>query len=143
MWNLQGSYPHPFQDVLDKLEYVPSQLEFGCCQKPEALEWTPFLYIDTQEGLDEFAGQLKGVQEIAVDLEAHHFRSFQGLTCLMQVSLPRPVPYHSSTIIQLEIVSKLGMNSAVLVWLVLRVGSWLKSWLLRICWDKIGKMRES
>lgn len=88
----QGNYPHPFQDVLDGLEYLPSQLQPGSCKEPEPLDWTPFLYVDTQEGLDKMAGQLKGEEEIAVDLEAHQFRSFQGLTCLMQVGLWRAVP---------------------------------------------------
>ncbi|KAI9127912.1 hypothetical protein K1719_000905 [Acacia pycnantha] len=30
--------------------------------------------------------ELGAVQEFAVDLEHNHYRSFQGLTCLMQIS---------------------------------------------------------
>jgi exosome complex exonuclease RRP6 len=31
--------------------------------------------------------RLKGVTEIAVDLEAHQYRSYLGFTCLMQVTM--------------------------------------------------------
>lgn len=42
--------------------------------------------METLEGLQELAYKLEGAKEVAVDLEAHSFRSFQGFTCLMQIS---------------------------------------------------------
>eukprot|EP00117_Sycon_ciliatum_P039137 scpid29849/ scgid28969/ Exosome component 10; Autoantigen PM/Scl 2 homolog; Polymyositis/scleroderma autoantigen 2 homolog len=47
---------------------------------------TPLTYVDTVELLEEMCGKLSAETEIAVDLEAHSYRSFQGFTCLMQLS---------------------------------------------------------
>ncbi len=45
-------------------------------------------FVDTEEGLDELICELeKGSQmEMAIDLENHSFRSFQGICCLMQIT---------------------------------------------------------
>jgi len=43
-------------------------------------------YVDTEEGLRGMVAALEGASELAVDLEHHCFRSFLGITCLMQVS---------------------------------------------------------
>ena len=53
---------------------------------PRALRDTPCIMVDTEEGLARMAAVLAGQSAIAVDLEAHTLRSFQGFTCLMQVS---------------------------------------------------------
>lgn len=42
--------------------------------------------MDTEEELRGMADKLTGATEIAVDLEHHSFRTFQGITCLMQLS---------------------------------------------------------
>ena len=42
--------------------------------------------VETPEQLQEMVAQLGDSQELAVDLEHHSFRSFQGFTCLMQLS---------------------------------------------------------
>ncbi|WVZ55531.1 hypothetical protein U9M48_006178 [Paspalum notatum var. saurae] len=49
--------------------------------KPADLEDTPFTLVDDHKGLMELAKKLKNV-----DLEHNQYRSFQGLTCLMQIS---------------------------------------------------------
>ncbi|KAJ1298723.1 hypothetical protein BS78_01G475500 [Paspalum vaginatum] len=54
--------------------------------KPADLEDTPFTLVDDHKGLMELAKKLKSVTEFAVDLEHNQYRSFQGLTCLMQIS---------------------------------------------------------
>lgn len=45
-------------------------------------------YIDTLDGLLEFIECVseKNYTELAIDLEHHNYRSFQGITCLMQLS---------------------------------------------------------
>jgi exosome complex exonuclease RRP6 len=43
-------------------------------------------WVDTPEKLNELAALLDSVQEFAVDLEHHDMRSFQGFSCLIQVS---------------------------------------------------------
>ena len=52
----------------------------------QGLEETPCTYIDTEEQLREMIEELEGATELAVDLEHHAYRTFQGLTCLMQLS---------------------------------------------------------
>ena len=42
--------------------------------------------MESLEQLESMAAQLASAKHIAVDLEAHAFRSFQGFTCLMQIS---------------------------------------------------------
>ncbi|OEL25202.1 Protein RRP6-like 2 [Dichanthelium oligosanthes] len=54
--------------------------------KPPALDDTPFTYVEDLKTLKVLATKLKSATEFAVDLEHNHYRSFQGLTCLMQIS---------------------------------------------------------
>ncbi|XP_015691201.1 protein RRP6-like 2 isoform X2 [Oryza brachyantha] len=54
--------------------------------KPADLEDTPFTLVEDKNGLADLAKKLKSVNEFAVDLEHNQYRSFQGLTCLMQIS---------------------------------------------------------
>ncbi|XP_047045799.1 protein RRP6-like 2 [Lolium rigidum] len=54
--------------------------------KPTALDDTPFTYVEDRKTLEVLATKLKNATEFAVDLEHNHYRSFQGLTCLMQIS---------------------------------------------------------
>ncbi len=61
----------------------PQQIE---AQKYDFLENTPFTYVDTPELLTQMHDNLVNQSEIAVDLEHHNLRSYQGITCLMQIS---------------------------------------------------------
>ncbi|XP_062200590.1 protein RRP6-like 2 [Phragmites australis] len=54
--------------------------------KPPALDDTPFTFVEDLKTLDVLATKLKNATEFSVDLEHNHYRSFQGLTCLMQIS---------------------------------------------------------
>ncbi|KAF8672592.1 hypothetical protein HU200_049279 [Digitaria exilis] len=54
--------------------------------KPPALGDTPFTFVEDLKTLELLATKLKNSTEFAVDLEHNHYRSFQGLTCLMQIS---------------------------------------------------------
>ncbi|XP_010467497.1 PREDICTED: protein RRP6-like 1 isoform X4 [Camelina sativa] len=54
--------------------------------KPLPLEETPFKIVEEVKDLKELAATLQSVEEFAVDLEHNQYRSFQGLTCLMQIS---------------------------------------------------------
>lgn len=82
---------HPYEE-----EIVTAALEMGKKQFKEAdtivfgkLETTPCSFIDSESELFEVAERLKKVSEIAVDLENHSMRSFQGFTCLIQISTRR------------------------------------------------------
>ncbi|KAJ8529014.1 hypothetical protein K7X08_035849 [Anisodus acutangulus] len=54
--------------------------------KPPPLEITPFKLVEEVKDLKQLATKLRAVDEFAVDLEHNQYRSFQGLTCLMQIS---------------------------------------------------------
>ncbi|KAI4348481.1 hypothetical protein L6164_009202 [Bauhinia variegata] len=54
--------------------------------KPLSIECTPFKLVEDVKSLKELASKLRAVNEFAVDLEHNQYRSFQGLTCLMQIS---------------------------------------------------------
>ncbi|CAI5466669.1 unnamed protein product [Closterium sp. Yama58-4] len=56
---------------------------------PPPLEDTPFAYIETREQLAAMAEEIKGEREVAVDLENHNYRSFQGFLCVLQLSTRR------------------------------------------------------
>ena len=74
-------YAHPFTD-----DYIlPDLFDFREVLYPP-IKKTSLTYVDTPEQLDHMLTVLKSQTEIAVDLEAHSHRSYQGITCLMQIS---------------------------------------------------------
>lgn len=52
----------------------------------QELQDTPFTFVDTPAQLAAMADHLQASTEVAVDLEHHQYRSFQGFTCLVQIS---------------------------------------------------------
>ncbi|KAK1649926.1 hypothetical protein QYE76_067731 [Lolium multiflorum] len=54
--------------------------------KPPELSDTPFTFVQDRKTLNKLVRKLKNATEFAVNVEYNHFRSFQGLTCLMQIS---------------------------------------------------------
>ncbi|KAK4382125.1 protein RRP6-like 2 [Sesamum angolense] len=69
--------------VLDFVDRPDSAVE---PVKPLPIEVTPFKLVEDLKGLKQLAIKLRNVDEFAVDLEHNQYRSFQGLTCLMQIS---------------------------------------------------------
>ncbi|KAL9230759.1 hypothetical protein vseg_006070 [Gypsophila vaccaria] len=71
-------------------DFVGMPLPVSCDNQtivvPGPLESTTFTYIDSLDGLHVLRSKLGLVDEFAVDLEANSYRSFQGITCLMQIS---------------------------------------------------------
>ena len=95
-------YPHPYKEEIESLEYRSYQLEVeggdsgehgssGTLKSP-ALSAMKGIWIDTERDLIQLVDRinLDDMREIAIDLEAHSFRSFSGFVCLMQLSLRRP-----------------------------------------------------
>ncbi|CAG8571093.1 7725_t:CDS:2 [Ambispora gerdemannii] len=84
-------FPHPYKYEINHLEYpahmfqVPNsdgngQYMFG------PIDTTTHIFISKEEELTALCAKLDTVQGIAVDLEHHDYRSFQGFTCLIQIS---------------------------------------------------------
>ncbi|XP_074655817.1 exosome complex component 10-like [Tubulanus polymorphus] len=80
------SFLNPYQFELENFKPTAQQLQLEEPQFPSSVEETQFTYVETEAKLKELCEHLKTQTEIAIDLEAHTYRSYQGLTCLMQIS---------------------------------------------------------
>ena len=91
-WNDKGKKivgkagEHPLRAAIEGVTLPSHQLSAGEAVVYPALGDTPLHFVDSEEALSEMIGTLKGLPEIAVDLEHHNYHSFQGFTCLMQIS---------------------------------------------------------
>ena len=47
---------------------------------------TKFTFVNTEATLKYLITHLEGVTEVAIDLEHHNYRTYLGITCLMQIS---------------------------------------------------------
>lgn len=80
------SYLHPYEFELDRFTPQKRQLEIGEVNKPRPIDETPLEFIDTTDKLKALIEELSKEKEIAVDVEHHSYRTFQGITCLLQIS---------------------------------------------------------
>lgn len=79
-------YQHPYYSEIVELQLDPNQLVPKNPLYPQPIEHTQLYYIDTEDKLNEMINILSRQTEIAVDVEYHSFRSYQGFTCLVQIS---------------------------------------------------------
>ncbi|XP_050953284.1 exosome component 10 [Labeo rohita] len=84
--HVDDMFSHPYQYELDHL-VMPESLK---C-KPEVQMYKPLAectcqFINTLDDLVALNEKLARMSEFAVDLEHHSYRSFLGITCLMQIS---------------------------------------------------------
>uniref|UniRef100_A0A6Q2X936 Exosome complex component 10 n=1 Tax=Esox lucius TaxID=8010 RepID=A0A6Q2X936_ESOLU len=79
--HVEDMFAHPYQYELDHLVFSENQLS-----KPEPQVSTKCSFIDNVEDLVAVNEKLTKTTEFAVDLEHHSYRSFLGITCLMQIS---------------------------------------------------------
>ncbi|CAN7986364.1 unnamed protein product [Ixodes hexagonus] len=80
------SYCHPYECEIEHFEATEEQLDLKEQTAPLPLEETPYSFVETVEQLQQMCTDLGKQTEIAVDLEHHSYRTFQGFTCLMQIS---------------------------------------------------------
>lgn len=98
----QEYYPHPYSAEIKALKYRDWQLKVdnedcgkygtsGTLNNPEIAS-AKGVWIDKEDDLIQLVKRINDddCREIAIDLEAHSFRSFNGFLCLMQLSLRRP-----------------------------------------------------
>ncbi|XP_064642526.1 exosome complex component 10-like [Lineus longissimus] len=83
---VSNDYPHPYEYEINQLEYDPSKLEKQVPKEPLPIEETPLTFVDKLPDLEKMISVLRKEQEIAVDLEHHSYRSYLGITCLIQIS---------------------------------------------------------
>ncbi|XP_022335537.2 exosome complex component 10-like [Crassostrea virginica] len=79
-------YPHPYKYELSVFKPTERQLQDKKPEKPLPVEDTPLTFVTTVTELETVLGKLRKEETVAVDLEHHSYRTFQGITCLMQVS---------------------------------------------------------
>lgn len=77
---------HPYEFELERFEPLPEQLLLEEPVKPIAVLETPFVEITEPHQVDQLVEVLRNCKEFAVDLEHHSYRTFMGITCLMQIS---------------------------------------------------------
>ncbi|XP_025996569.1 exosome component 10 [Solenopsis invicta] len=79
-------FNHPYEFELDKFQVPECQLKKRVCVRYKSLDDTRFVFIDKPTDIQTLLEDLRNHKEIAVDLEHHSYRTFQGITCLMQIS---------------------------------------------------------
>ena len=77
---------HPYQYELEQLQMTERYAEVKEPVPPCEFDTTPYEFVTTKDQLNALIEYLHGVTEIAIDLEHHSTRSYQGITCLMQIS---------------------------------------------------------
>lgn len=80
------SYLHPYEFELSKFIPNSAQLTKGTITKPTDLEQTKLMFVDKVVDLNTMVKELSDAAEISIDVEHHSYRTFQGITCLMQLS---------------------------------------------------------
>ncbi|PKA57851.1 exosome complex exonuclease RRP6 [Apostasia shenzhenica] len=80
-----GSFVHPLEK-LSVIDFVDRNIKEDEIVKPLPLDSTPFKLVEGVKELKEVVAKLRAASEFAVDLEHNQYRSFLGLTCLMQIS---------------------------------------------------------
>ncbi|KAG7402051.1 Exosome component 10 [Phytophthora boehmeriae] len=83
---------HPYFPEIRALKYAQWQLEAS--EEPYEmvpLEDASYMWVDTEEKVMQMMQSLTAPEArvIAVDLEHHSYRSYMGLTCLMQISIAK------------------------------------------------------
>ncbi|XP_018608621.1 exosome complex component 10 isoform X1 [Scleropages formosus] len=84
--HMDDMFAHPYQYELDHLLMPESLMSKPEPQMYRPIDETPCKFIDSLEELVMLNEKLAKTTEFAVDLEHHSYRSFLGITCLMQIS---------------------------------------------------------
>ncbi|KAB7494537.1 Exosome component 10 [Armadillidium nasatum] len=79
-------FSHPYHYELEHWDPPEELLKKHDPVKPLPISKTPLLLVANEENLKIIVDELKQEREIGVDLEHHSFRTYQGLTCLIQIS---------------------------------------------------------
>lgn len=106
-----SSLPHPYEYEINHLEYPEHLFESRPPIDPLPFDGSKddagFQWIASVDDLDKMIAKLEVCNEIAVDLEHHNYRSFQGFVCLMQIS-SRTEDYIIDTLELREHLHRLG-----------------------------------
>ena len=81
-------YQHPYRNEILSFSVLTTSLQPSASPPPpQPIEQAPYNHIENLQDLIALCSELEKETEFAVDLEAHTFRSYQGLTCLIQITV--------------------------------------------------------
>lgn len=111
------SYAHPYAPEINAYTYPAAVHTSSPPIPPTDFDKNPATFVDTTEGLHAMVQELKGAAAIAVDLEHHDYRTYVGITSLMQIST-REKDFVIDTLKpwrrQLEVLNEIFANPAIL-----------------------------
>lgn len=79
-------FTHPYEIELEQFQPKGSNLQKVKPVYPKSIEEVPLVIVSNVEDLQKMNTDLLKCKEIAIDLEHHSYRTFLGITCLMQIS---------------------------------------------------------
>lgn len=79
-------YNHPYETEIQRMEYPERVFQQSDAIKYSPIDESSAIWVDTYEDVLAMLEELKKAGEIAIDLEHHDYRTYIGLTCLMQIS---------------------------------------------------------
>ncbi|XP_030573522.1 exosome component 10 [Drosophila novamexicana] len=80
------SFLHPYEFELLKFEPPKEQLQKQKPLLPAPPAQTELMLVDNVETLKQALEELRQAPQIAIDVEHHSYRTFMGITCLVQMS---------------------------------------------------------
>jgi len=82
----EESFSHPYEFELEHFTQPAKQMERVEPRMYNPFEETSFIMVEHEDQLPGLLQDLASCSEIAVDVEHHSYRTFQGFTCLLQIS---------------------------------------------------------
>ncbi|EDW14462.1 exosome component 10 [Drosophila mojavensis] len=80
------SFLHPYEFELLKFEPPSEQLQKQKPVLPAPPAQTELMLVDSVDALQQALTELRKASQIAIDVEHHSYRTFMGITCLVQMS---------------------------------------------------------
>ncbi|CAF1527113.1 unnamed protein product, partial [Didymodactylos carnosus] len=77
---------NPYYREIQAFKLTHEQIQLRTPQVPKSLDDTKYVYVDCKVELNKMMDHIKLQRELAIDLEAHQFRSYYDFTCLIQMS---------------------------------------------------------
>ncbi|KAG5439945.1 hypothetical protein PCANB_000227 [Pneumocystis canis] len=81
-----GIVSHPYEYEINNIKYSEELFKEKVPVDPIPFNNSTVIWVDTVHLLEKMVKNLKETTEIAIDLEHHDYRSYQGFVCLMQIS---------------------------------------------------------
>jgi hypothetical protein len=82
----QRRFKHPYESEILTIQFPDMIYERADPIMYKPIDSTTVKWVDTIEDFQAMLAQLMKATEIAIDLEHHDYRTYYGLTCLMQIS---------------------------------------------------------